>query len=211
MGHEQVVPRATAHPDPVRAHGAWVFLFASVAAGAFVGAGRWVEPAMLVGTGFAGAFLAVAAISVGLRRKRRQLLMGTSLAVICPLCALGLGANPAFLAVAVSALLPAVAAVMLSKWLGFLSRPAVAAGTAALTWAAPIVAVAGDASPVQGAILFGLLWPFFCWRALAVAAPLAAGARWDPETLRSRGLREAGITGAWTLLVVVGLLIVSRG
>ena len=75
----------------MRAHGAWVYLFASVAAGALVGAERGVERAMLVGTGFAGAFLVTAALVTGGRRKGRQVLVGSALAVLTPLAALWLG------------------------------------------------------------------------------------------------------------------------
>ena len=40
--------------DPLRFHGAWVYLCVAVAAGAMLGRGYGVERAMLVGTGFVG-------------------------------------------------------------------------------------------------------------------------------------------------------------
>lgn len=205
MGHESFVGQG--HPDPVRAHAAWIYLFASIASGALVGANHGVEPAMLAGTGFVGAFLVTAAISVGARRKVRQILVGASLAALAPVGALWLDAEPVFLAVAALAVLPAVAAVVLEKTLGFLSPTTLVVGIAALALAAPVAAVAGGASVERGALLFGLLWPFFSWRTLRVAAPLAGGAAWDREELRSRGLREAAIAGGWTVAVALSLRI----
>ena len=203
MEHESHVRQG--RPDPVRAHGAWIYLFASVAAGAMVGSHHGVEPAMLVGTGFVGAYLVAAAISFGARRKGRQLLIGASLVVLAPLTALWLDAEPIFLIVAAWAVLPAVTAVALEKTLGFLSRGALVMGIAALTLAAPVVAVAGGASGGRGLLLFGLLWPFFSWRTLGVAAPLAAGATWNRKELRSRGLSEAAIAAVWTFAVALSL------
>ena len=194
-------------PNPSRAHGAWIYLFVSVTAGAIVGTEHGIEPAMLAGTGFIGAFLFVAALSAGARRKRRQLLTGASLAALAPLGALWLNADPSFLGVAALAGLSAVAAMVIEKRLGFLSRAALVSGIATLALAAPVVAAAGGASIGQCTLLFGLLWPFFCWRTLCVAAPLQAGATWDRVKLRTRGLQEAAIAGAWTLAVTFSLLI----
>ena len=194
-------------PNPTRAHGAWIYLFASVASGAFVGNEHGIESAMLVGTGFVGAFLVVAALSAGVFRKRRQLLIGACLAAISPLCALGLKADPNFLRVAGLAALMGLAAIMTEKRFGFLSRAALVTGIATLVFAAPVVAAAGGASVRQCVLLFVLLWPFFCWRTLCVAAPLQAGAAWDRVQLRTRGLREAAIAAVWTLAVTFSLLI----
>lgn len=193
------------HPDPMRAHGAWIFLFASVASGAIVGAEHGVEPPLLAGTGFVGAFLVGSSISVGPRRKLRQLLLGTGLAAVAPLAALWLGAEPVFITVAVFATVPAVAAIILARSLGFLSPAALVTGIAALALAAPVVALAGDASVVRAALLFCLLWPFFCWRTLATAASLAAGSAWNRQALRERGLREAAIAATWTAAVTISL------
>ncbi|MCA9142352.1 MAG: hypothetical protein KDB05_06175 [Planctomycetales bacterium] len=201
MGHESFVSQG--HPDPLRAHGAWIYLFASVGSGALVGVEQRVEPAMLVGTGFVGAFLVAAAIAVGARRKMRQILVGSSLAILAPLGALYLDAKPEFFIVAALAVVPAVTAIGLQKTIGFLSRPALVVGVAAIVVAAPTVAIAGGISVGRSLLLFALLWPFFSWQTLRVAAPLRIGATWEREKLRSRGLREAGVAAVWTLAVAV--------
>ena len=89
---EPVATRGTVaelrHVDPMRAHGAWIYLFASITAGALVGTGHAIELPMLVGTGFAGAYLVTAAISVGVRRRMRQLVFGGTLMVGAPPAAL---------------------------------------------------------------------------------------------------------------------------
>ena len=194
-----------ARPDPRQAHGAWVYLFAAVGAGAIVGAGRGLEAALLVGTGFVGAFLATAAVTVGPRRKRRQLLVGLATAIAAPLLALWLGADRAFLYILALACLPAILAVFLAARLGFLSRSALTTGIAALALAAPAAALAGGSSVLHAALVFLFLWPFFSWRSLRLAAPLEAGGKWDREQLRARGLREASIAALWSLAVAVGL------
>ena len=107
-------------PDPLKAHGAWVYLFASVGAGALVGSEQGVEVPMLVGTAFAGGFLVAAAVAAGLKRKGRQVLVGLALIVLSPLVALWLGADRGFLAVAACASVPAVLALVLEKTRGFL-------------------------------------------------------------------------------------------
>ncbi|MCA9047141.1 MAG: hypothetical protein KDA89_00335 [Planctomycetaceae bacterium] len=195
------------HPNPTRAHGAWIYLFASVASGAFIGNEHGIEAAMLVGTGFVGAFLMVAALSAGARRKRRQLLTGTGLAAFAPLCALGLDADPNFLQVAGLAALMGAVAIIIEKRFGFLSRAALVTGIATLALGAPVVASAGGATARQCVLLFALLWPFFSWRTLRVAAPLQNGATWDRVQLKTQGLREAAIAAIWTLVVTVSLLL----
>jgi len=193
------------HPDPMRAHGAWVDLFAAIGGGALVGAERGVEPALLVGTGFAGAFLVVAAVSVGVKRRLRQTLVGAGLALLAPLLALWLGAEPGFLVVMGCAAVVGAAAITLERSVGLLSRSTLIVGIAALALAAPASAVAGGAGAVRAALLFGLLWPVFAWRSLRVAATLPVGHPWNREELRARGLREAAIAALWTLFVAIGL------
>jgi hypothetical protein len=195
----------TGQPDPLRAHGAWIYLFAAVGAGALVGDDHPVEPALLVGTGFAGVFLMAAALSVGGRRKIRQFLVGASLAILCPLAAFWLHAEPVFLLVAALALVPAAACIVAERKLGFLSKTALITGVAALAMAAPVVASAGGVSWPRTIALFGLLATFFCWRTLRVAAPLQGGGAWNRHQLRTRGLREAAFAAVWTLAVVVAL------
>ena len=104
-----------AFPDPIRAHGAWVYLFTSVGAGAMVGAQRGVETAMLVGTGFAGGLLGAAAVAVGLRGKARQLAIAGAAFLPGPLVALWLGAERGFLLVSACAAVAAFGAVAPGK------------------------------------------------------------------------------------------------
>ncbi len=198
---------ALRHPDPVRVHGAWIYLFASVGAGALVGADHGVERPMLAGTGFVGAFLVTAALLTGVRRKGRQILVGLLLAVLAPLAAVGVGAGREFLPIAALAAVPALTATWLGKSWGFLSRTTMVMGIAALAMAAPAAAVAGGASLPRSAVLFGLLWVFFCWRTLRLATALESEHTWDRRQLRARGLREAGIAAVWMLTVAVSLRI----
>ncbi len=189
--------------DPVRAHGAWVFLFASAGAGALVGARRGVEPALLAATAFAGGFVLASAFVSGARRRGRRMRVGAGVACGATATALVLGAEPAFLAVAAAASAAAVAAVAFARRGGLLSVPAILAGLGAIALAGPAAAVAGGASLTRGALLLALTWPFFAWRTLAVAAPLAAGDAWDRAELRARGLREAAFAAAWVFAVAV--------
>lgn len=188
-------------PDPIRAHGAWVYLFASVGAGALVGGRSGVEVPMLVGTAFAGGFLVAAAVAAGLRRKGRQVLVGLTLVVVSPLVALWLGADRGFLAVAACASVPAILALVLEKTRGFLSASAMTTGIAALVMAAPTAAVAGGASVAHSLWLVALLTPVYSWRSLRIAKPLHRGGPWDPVALRARGLREAALAAGWSLSV----------
>lgn len=196
------------HPDPMRAHGAWIYLFSSIGAGALVGADHGVEPAMMAGTAFAGAFLVVAAVDAGLRGKLRQVLLGSSIAVVASLLAIGWGAEPNFLILATVAALPALSAMVLAKTKGVLSPVTLTAGVAALTMAAPVAATAGGSSTFRAATLLILLCPFFCWRAMRVSTSLAKEVGWNRVSLRARGLREAAIAAIWTLAGAIGLRIV---
>lgn len=188
-------------PDPIRAHGAWVYLFASVGAGALVGAEQGVEVPMLVGTAFAGGFLVAAAVAAGLKRKGRQVFVGLALIVLAPLIALWLGADRRFLTVAAFAGVPAILALVLEKTRGFLSASAMTTGIAALVMAAPTAAVAGGASVAHSLWLVALLTPVYSWRSLRIAKPLHSGGTWDPVALRARGLREAALAAGWSLSV----------
>lgn len=193
--------------DPMRAHGAWIYLFASIASGSLLGSQRAIELPMLVGTGFAGAYLVAAAIFVGVRRRTRQFLLGGSLMVVAPVGALVLGSEPRFLAVAALAALPAAAAVALTTRYGSLATSSLLMGIAAIVMAAPITAVAGGASLQRAALLFGLLASFFSWRTLRVAESLHDQPTWDRTQLKARGLHEAAVGAIWTLAVTTVLLI----
>lgn len=191
--------------DPVRAHGAWIYIFLSVAAGSMLEAKHGVEPALLIGTSFVGAYLLVAALVVGLRRKRKQALIGAVLLVAAPPLALALGADSRFLVAAASAAVPALAAVLCARAFGFLSPSAVIAGVAALTFAAPTAALTGGASLDRAALLFALLFPIYAWRSVRIASQLRSQESWNAAELRSTGLREAALAAGWTLAVAIGV------
>lgn len=187
--------------DPMRAHGAWVLLCASVGAGALVATQDANQRALLVGTGVVGGYLLTSAIFVGIRRRLRQAALGAGLTLLAPIGALWLDPSRAFLVPAAIAAMLSIVALGAVRWRGFLSRSAIFTGTGALVLAAPVAAVGGGATPMQAAVLYGLLWPCFTWRTLRVASSLKNGGRWNGKELRSRGLREAGWAAAWALLV----------
>ncbi|HEB88808.1 MAG TPA: hypothetical protein ENI85_04485 [Deltaproteobacteria bacterium] len=189
-------------PDPSRAHGAWVQFFCSAAAGAMLGGRGGIEIPLLVGSGFAGAFLVGAALAVGLHRKARRFAGGLALTVAGPAGALLLGADPSFLVVAGATLAPALGAVWLAKRRGILSRATLLAATAAVVAVAPASALAGGASWTAAAVLFALLWPVFSWRGIRISARLEGSGSWDRAALRRSGLREAAIAAAWTVVAV---------
>lgn len=191
--------------DPRQARGAWIFLCASVGLGAWLGSGQGVERALLAGTGFVGAFMAVSAVGVGVRRRQRQALVGASLAVCMPLTALLLDRDPRFLIPAGGAAFLAIATLYRASQQGFLAADTIVLGTATLTLAAPVSAFAGGAGMFESLVVYGLLWPFCSWRTIRVAADLPAQGPWDPGALRARGLREAAFTAAWALLVALAV------
>jgi len=192
--------------DPMRAHGAWIYLCTSIAAGALVGANFGVEPAMLVGTSFAGAFLMLAGISVGAWRKRRQVATGLGLAVFATLGALAFHANPQYLLVTGLAAVVALCTVFLARRYGYLAYVTMLFGVAALAMAAPVAAVAGGATIGRAALLFCLLWPVYSWRTFLVATEFTSG-NCTAIQLRARGLREAGVAALWSLVVALALRI----
>jgi len=193
--------------DPMRAHGAWIYLCASVTAGALVGANYGVEPAMLVGTSFVGAFLVAAGIAVSVRRKRRQIVTGLGLAIFATLGALAFQARPQYLPITLLAAALAIATVILAKKLGYLAPATMLTGVAALAMAAPVSAIAGGATMLRAATLFGLLWPVYSWRTFLVAAAYTGGIVSSNAELRSRGLQEAALAAVWSLAVAITLRI----
>lgn len=196
-------------PDPTRAHGAWVQFFCAAAAGALLGAGEGLLAPLLVGTGFAGAFLAGAALAVGLHRKGRRFAAGLVLTLGAPTVAVWLGADRSFLPVALATIAPALLAVWLAKRRGILSRATLLVATAAVVAVGPASALAGGASPRVAATIFLLLWPFLAWRGIRIAVRLEEVQTWDRVRLRRRGLREAAIAAAWTLLAVLASSLVA--
>jgi hypothetical protein len=190
--------------NPMRAHGAWVFLFASVAAGALLSDSYGVERAMLAGTGCAGAFLVASALSFHMWKKGRQMLVGICLAVLTPLGALWLDPDPRFIWVATIALPLTAATVIASRYRGLLSTGAILTGVASLVMAAPVTAIAGGASDGKALAVFALLWPFYSWRTMRIAAPLATQP-WNRQALKSQGLKEAAVAAGWALAVTCAL------
>jgi len=184
--------------DPMRSHGAWVVLFASVGAGALVGSRGSLEVGLVAGGAFAGGFLLTAAFAVRWRRKARQALVGAALAAMSAFGALALGAPREFLIPVALAGLVAPFAVLAARRLGMLASTTLVVELGVLALAAPATALAGGARPVEALVLFAALWPFFCWRSLGVARELRGVERWDRNVLRARGLREALYAALWT-------------
>lgn len=195
-------------PDPRRVHGAWIYLFIAVAAGAFVGAEGDLVPSLLAGTTFAGLFLLAAALAIGRERGARPLLIGAVLSLTAPLAALALGSGPSFLLWVLASVPAAVAALFLALRHGWLAPSALAAGVVALTLAAPASAQAGGASAARSAILFAVLLAFNEWRTLRISLSLRAGAmlgELSAETFRTQGLREAALALGWAALTLAWL------
>lgn len=117
------------------------------------------------------------------------------------------GDEPSFVAVAACAALPAAAAVGLAMRWGSLATSSLLMGIAAIVMAAPMTAVAGGASIQRAALLFALLWSFFSWRTLRVAASLNDQMTWDRKQLKARGFHEAAVGAIWTLAVTLVLRI----
>ena len=197
--------------DPVHAHGAWVFLFASAGAGALASAHRGVEPGLLAATAFVGCFLVASGLLIRTRQRVRRVVGGTAVATLATVGALSLGAEPRFLFVGVLAVGACAATMVLARRFGLLSFPSILAGLGAIALAGPAAAVAGGASPTRAALLMLLTWPFFIFRTLAVLAvlaPLKPGA-WDRVALRARGLREAALVAIWVLAVTVSMRVLG--
>ena len=191
------------HPNPLRAHGAWIYLFAAIGAGAVVGADNGIEPPLLVGTGYVGVYRAMAAVSVGIEQRRQQFTSGVGLAVGSSLLATWLGADVRFLLPELLAIFPATATLLLEERVGYLARSTLVSGVSALVLAAPSVALAGGVSVQQAALLCGMLWFVFCWRTLRIAAPLRVNTAWDREQLRRQGLFEAALAAIWSIATAI--------
>ena len=68
-------------PDPARAHGAWVYVGASVLAGAASAGGRGWLAALFAGIGFIGVFLVASALALYPQRWKRRFLSGVAVAL----------------------------------------------------------------------------------------------------------------------------------
>ena len=197
-------------PDPVKAHGAWVYLIVSVLAGALTEVKAGILPALLAGTGFAGVFLLAGAFGTrDRRRRRRRLLVGILLAVAAPLAAIELGGDAWFLIYGLVALPPAAVAGFLGERTGYRSAPTMAFAVTALVVAAPSAACAAGAAPLESWLLLALLAPFFAWRIWRTRESIQTQRGWTRSRLRAQGWREAGYAVGWTALVVILIHIVG--
>jgi hypothetical protein len=189
-------------PDPLRAHGAWVYLIVSILAGALAVDDRGVVPALLAGSGFVGVFVLAGSLAIfGRRRTRRRLTLGLLLTLGTPLLALGLGADPSFLVISLLALPPVAGAAYFANRRGFLSPGALACGVAALVVAAPTAASAGGAPAPVALLMLAILNPVFSWRTWRLARALGQG--WTKERLQRRGLLESVWAVGWATLAVI--------
>jgi hypothetical protein len=189
---------ARALPDPRRSHGAWVVLVVAVASGVFLG-GRRVEAGVLAGTVFAGGFVALSALAVGVRRRGREFVLGTGLAVGCAVLAWRLGASPRIAVLALAGGGLGLGALAGAQRAGILSAAALVPGLAALTLSAPAAALAAGAEVRATWLLWLLLAAFSCWRSLRLARELTADGTWSAAALRARGLAESAYAALWAL------------
>ncbi|HGY91214.1 MAG TPA: hypothetical protein ENK43_08595 [Planctomycetes bacterium] len=197
-------------PDPLRAHGALVFLTLSSLAGLLtaLGRGRWAGLGAVAA--FAGVFLLASALAVGQStRRRRRAGWGLALALVGPVAASWLGADSGWIVFALAAVFPAGLAGYFGQSLGFQSQPALAMAVTALVLAAPSGACAGGATLAEGALLFALLTPVFVWRAVGIRRNLSRPGRVTKAEIRKRGWQEAIWALGWTL-VAVGVLHLVR-
>ena len=192
-------------PDPLRAHGALVFLAFSVLAGALSAIGEGFLPALLAGLGFAGVFLIGSAAAVGFRRGRLRFLVGLAIAVLAPALAVQIGANPAFFAYGMLALFPAGLSAWFAERRGFQSPIALALAVCAIVVAAPSAACAGGATMSRSAVLLLLLVPFFIWRTLKIRHLIGSRKDLGRADLKRIGKREAVLAGLWTFLSVFAI------
>jgi hypothetical protein len=189
-------------PDPARAHGAWVYLFASILAGVLSAGGHGAIAALCAGLAFVGVFVMVGGLAV--RPKPWRLRFGSGLAFALAATGTGLllGADPMFLVYAMVAFFPIAASVWFAMRAGFQSAPALAFAVVGLAVAAPAAACAGGTSPGMGFLLLALLGPFFAWRTWHARVALRGGEGWDRAKLKRVGLREALLAAVWTLASV---------
>ena len=195
--------RMCGFPNLRRAHGAWVCLTLSVAAGTLCADDDRIVPALLAGTAHVGAFQAVGGWLAG-PRERAALLRGVALALGAPGAALFLGADRGFLAVSALTSIPAAGALLAAHRWGITSASALLLGSAAVAMAGPASAAAGGASLARCSLLVVALGSFFGWRALRVATLMRTSPKWR-GSLRRLGLREAGLAAVWSIGVALGV------
>jgi len=191
-------------PDPAKAHGAWVYLILSILAGTLTATDRGFLPALMVGIGFAGAFLCTSALAlVGKRGMAGRLITGLLLAVAGPGVALYLGASPSFFAFSLAALGPAALAGYCAEKHGIVSPQAMAFAVVALVVAAPSSACAGGASVITGLFLMIFLAPFFAYRTWKVRSAITSGKSWTRSQLKKQGWLEILYGLGWIAFVVL--------
>jgi hypothetical protein len=197
-------------PDPVGAHGAWVYLALSILAGSLTALGTGFLPALLAGVGFAGVFLCASALALrGKPGMGKRLAKGLPLAILAPAVALYLGAQPTFLGYGVVAFFPAALSGYYAETRGFASAGALSFAVAALVVAAPAAACAGGVSLQANLLLLFLLAPFFAYRTWLVREAITTTKGWSKAKLKRQGYMEAIFGVAWTLFVVGGIHIAS--
>lgn len=195
-------------PDPLRAHGAWVYLLASILAGTLTVGGRGLAPALATGGCFLGIFVSASSVAhVGRRGAILRLSLGLLLTTAFLAAALELGADRSFFAVALLTLPPLFFAAISAQTRGFLSPSALCSGVTALAVAAPAVACAGGASRRSVAFVLMALAPFFFWRTWRLAQTLGRG--WTRPRLRRRGLLESALAVGWAILVGIAIRLLA--
>jgi hypothetical protein len=197
-------------PDPVQAHGAWVYLVVSILAGALSCVRAGALPAVLAGVGFAGVFLAAGAFGTRDQKRRlKRLVIGGLLATAAPLGAISLGSDAWFLVYGLVAILPAAIAGYFGERTGFRSSLALAFAVTALVVAAPSSACAGGATPLRSWLLLLLLAPFFAWRIACTRRVIVEQTGWTRKRLRQQGWREAAWALLWTTVSVLVIHLVD--
>ena len=189
-------------PDPLRAHGAWVYLAVSIAAGTLTAGDRGYLPALLAGGAFAGAFVAAGSLAAVRRGVAvRRLALGLLVLIGSTYLAVRLGADRIFLPVSLLAAPPVVAAAYFAWRNSFLSPGALAWGVMPLAVSAPVAASAGGAPPAVALLMLATLAPFYFWRTWRLARALGPG--WNRERFERQGLIESALAVAWGAVAVV--------
>jgi hypothetical protein len=191
-------------PDPLRAHGAWVYLVVCILAGGLVVPDGDLAAALLAGSGFVGMFVLAGAVAVaGRGAALARSAVGLLLVAGAVVLALRFGARPWFGAVAAAAGLPALVAAWFARRQGFLSPGALSYGVTALVVSAPVAAWAGGATDGLALAIFASLAPVFFWRTWRLARAMGPG--WTKAQFQRRGLLESALAVAWAALAVVAL------
>ncbi|PIE22266.1 MAG: hypothetical protein CSA62_13240 [Planctomycetota bacterium] len=191
-------------PDPLRAHGAWVYLGLSVLAGLVLALPHHPVSSLAVG-GIAVAGFILAGALARKRHKQRRLLISGILLLASTLLLFSRPIEPRVLAYAVPATLLLLVTAMLARRKGFFAPSTLACGVMLLALAAPACARAGGAPRVPSLLLLALLAPMFAWRCFHVRTGMLRGKISPKIGLRRVGMREAAVGLAWTTLSLAAL------